>query len=220
MTDPSTPAAGLYIFSAPSGGGKTSLARALAKDCVDVSISISHTTRSRRSGEKDGQDYFFVNCATFKKMIEQGDFLEYARVFDHYYGTSRSPVGKALAAGQKVILDIDWQGARKVRRATPGSVSVFFLPPSVEVLAERLAGRGRDSEDEIDYRMERAISEMGHFDEYDYVLINDRFEDTVAELKQLVLEGQKPTSVNRLDPAALVKSAENVRLKKQDLADS
>ena len=205
--------AGLYIFSAPSGGGKTSLARALAEDCVDVAISVSHTTRNRRSGEKDGKDYFFVDCVTFELMIEQGDFLEYARVFDHFYGTSRSSVDKALAVGQKVILDIDWQGARKVRRVAPGSVSVFFLPPSVEVLAERLAGRGRDSADEIHYRMERAISEMGHFDEYGYVLVNDRFEDTVAQLKQLVLEGQAPTSVSHQDVAALVKSAENVRLK-------
>ena len=146
-------------------------------------------------------------------MIEQGDFLEHARVFDHYYGTSRSPVDKALAAGQKVILDIDWQGARKVRQAAPGSVTVFFLPPSVEVLAERLAGRGRDSADEIHYRMERAISEMGHFEEYDHVLVNDRFEDTVAQLKELVLEGRLPTSINRQDAATLVKSAENVRLK-------
>jgi len=213
MLEQSKATAGLYIFSAPSGGGKTSLARALARDCADVSVSVSHTTRNRRSGEKDGKDYFFVDCATFELMIEQGDFLEHARVFDHYYGTSRSPVDKALAAGQKVILDIDWQGARKVRQAAPGSVTVFFLPPSVEVLAERLSSRGRDSADEIHYRMERAISEMGHFEEYDHVLVNDRFEDTVAQLKELVLEGRLPTSINRQDAATLVKSAENVRLK-------
>jgi guanylate kinase len=203
----------LLIFSAPSGGGKTSLAQAIANDCPHVVVSISHTTRSPRRGEVDGVDYFFVSPVVFEQMIERGEFLEYARVFDHYYGTSRSSVDRALAAKQTVILDIDWQGARKVRASNSDAVSVFILPPSIEALQKRLAQRGRDNRDQIDYRMQRAITEMRHYVEYDHIVINDRFDDTVTELKQLVLHQQPPTSAAGLDLAALVNSAENVKLK-------
>ena len=210
----------LLIFSAPSGGGKTSLAQAIANDCPHVVVSISHTTRSPRRGEIDGVDYFFVSAVVFEQMIERGEFLEYAMVFDHYYGTSRGSVDKALAAERTVILDIDWQGARKVRASNSDAVSVFILPPNIEALQERLALRRRDNRDQIDYRMQRAITEMRHYVEYNHVVINDRFDDTVAELKQLVLHQQPPTSGASLDLAALVNSAENVRLKTSDTPDS
>ena len=210
----------LLIFSAPSGGGKTSLAQAIANDCPHVVVSISHTTRSPRRGEIDGVDYFFVSAVVFEQMIERGEFLEYAMVFDHYYGTSRGSVDRALAAERTVILDIDWQGARKVRASNFDAVSVFILPPHIEALQERLALRRRDNRDQIDYRMQRAITEMRHYVEYNHVVINDRFDDTVAELKQLVLHQQPPTSGASLDLAALVNSAENVRLKTSDTPDS
>ena len=210
----------LLIFSAPSGGGKTSLAQAIANDCPHVVVSISHTTRSPRRGEIDGVDYFFVSAVVFEQMIERGEFLEYAMVFDHYYGTSRGSVDRALAAERTVILDIDWQGARKVRASNSDAVSVFILPPHIEALQERLALRRRDNRDQIDYRMQRAITEMRHYVEYNHVVINDRFDDTVAELKQLVLHQQPPTSGASLDLAALVNSAENVRLKTSDTPDS
>ena len=191
----------VLIFSAPSGGGKTSLAEAIAKDCPHVVVSISHTTRSPRRGEVDGVDYFFVSPVVFDQMIERGEFLEYAHVFDHYYGTSESSVERALAVEQTVILDIDWQGARKVRASRTEAVSVFILPPSIEALQERLVQRGRDNHDQINYRMQRAISEMRHYVEYDHLVINDRFDDTVTELKQLVLHQQPPTSAAGLDVA-------------------
>ena len=210
----------LLIFSAPSGGGKTSLAQAIANDCPHVVVSISHTTRSPRRGEIDGVDYFFVSAVVFEQMIERGEFLEYAMVFDHYYGTSRGSVDRALAAERTVILDIDWQGAQKVRASNSDAVSVFILPPYIEALQERLALRRRDNRDQIDYRMQRAITEMRHYVEYNHVVINDRFDDTVAELKQLVLHQQPPTSGASLDLAALVNSAENVRLKTSDTPDS
>ena len=210
----------LLIFSAPSGGGKTSLAQAIANDCPHVVLSISHTTRRPRRGEVDGVDYFFVSPVVFEQMIERGEFLEYAQVFDHYYGTSRGSVDRALAVEQTVILDIDWQGARKVRASKIEAVSVFILPPSIEALQERLAQRGRDNRDQINYRMQRAISEMQHYVEYDYVVINDRFGDTVTELKQLVLHHQLPTSAAGLDLGALVNSAEIVKLKTLDTPDS
>ena len=153
-------------------------------------------------------------------MIERGEFLEYAQVFEHYYGTSRGSVDRALAVEQTVILDIDWQGARKVRASNSDAVSIFILPPSIEALQERLARRGRDNRDQIDYRMQRAITEMGHYIEYDHIVINDRFDDTVTELKQLVFHQQPPTSAAGLDLAALVNSAENVKLKTSDTPDS
>ena len=210
----------LLIFSAPSGGGKTSLAQAIANDCPHVVVALSHTPRSPRRGEVDGVDYFFVSPVVFEKMIERGEFLEYARVFDHYYGTSRGSVDRALVAQQTVILDIDWQGARKVRASNTDPVSVFILPPSIEALQERLAQRGRDNRDQIDYRMQRAISEMRHYSEYDHVVINDKFDDTVTELKQLVFHQQPPTSAAGLDLAALVNFPENVKLKTSDTPDS
>jgi guanylate kinase len=167
-----SPARGhLFVVSAPSGGGKTSLVRALLDRAGDLRVSTSHTTRARRSGEQDGIDYHFVEQDAFQVMVEAGEFLEHARVFDHYYGTARAPVGARLAAGEDVILEIDWQGARSIRATLPETISIFILPPSIE---------------ELERRMRDAVNEMSHFGEYDYLVINDEFEQAVAALVAIV----------------------------------
>lgn len=177
----------LFIVSAPSGAGKTSLVRELIESLDGIQVSVSHTTRERREGEVDGVNYHFVDVARFEAMVEQGDFFEYARVFDNYYGTSRSAVQAMLAAGQDVILEIDWQGARQVRAQLPDAVSVFILPPSREELERRLAGRGTDEHAVIARRMRDAVDEMSHHDEYDYLVINDDFTTALRELQSLVI---------------------------------
>jgi len=173
----------LYIVSAPSGAGKTSLVKALLQRMPDVVVSVSHTTRPPRPGEQDGVDYHFIDKARFEGLVEGGQFLEHAQVFDNYYGTSRSTVFGQLEAGRDVILEIDWQGARQVRQSAPQAVSVFILPPSRAALRERLTGRGQDSEEVVDRRMQDAVSEMSHYDEYDYLIFNDEFERAVSELQ-------------------------------------
>ena len=175
----------LYIVSAPSGAGKTSLVKALLQRMPDVVVSVSHTTRAPRPGEQDGIDYHFIDKARFEGLVQGGQFLEHAKVFDNYYGTSRSTVFGQLEAGRDVILEIDWQGARQVRQSAPQAVSVFILPPSRAALRERLTGRGQDSEEVIDRRMRDAVSEMSHYDEYDYLIFNDEFERAVFELQAL-----------------------------------
>lgn len=177
------------ILSAPSGAGKTSLAHALIRRHPDSALSVSHTTRQIRPDERDGVDYHFVTRAAFEQMIEAGQFLEYAEVFDHLYGTSRQAVESGLTEGCHMILDIDWQGARMVRLAMPDTISVFILPPSQVVLENRLRGRGSDSAAVIARRMRDAASEASHFKEYDFVIINDDFEASVAELAN-ILRGQ------------------------------
>lgn len=175
----------LYILSAPSGAGKTSLVKALLQQDADVVVSVSHTTRDMRPGEQDGVDYNFVTMDAFNALIEQGQFLEYAEVFGNKYGTSQQWVRDQLEAGRDVILEIDWQGAEQVRRLMPEAVTVFILPPSRAALRERLNARGQDSEDIIDGRMAEAISEMSHYPEYDYLLINDDFAQALDELASL-----------------------------------
>jgi guanylate kinase len=184
MNTTQTPGAGrLYILSAPSGAGKSSLLRALLDAMEDrVAVSVSHTTRSPRPGEVNGTDYHFVDLATFENMVDAGDFLEHARVFDNHYGTSRRAVERQLATGQDVILEIDWQGARLVRELMPESIGIFILPPSLDALRERLQGRGQDDAVVIERRMRDAISEMSHYDEYDYLVINDVFERSLEDL--------------------------------------
>ncbi|MFC3283936.1 guanylate kinase [Litchfieldella rifensis] len=176
----------LFIVSAPSGAGKTSLVRALLGRLGDLQVSVSHTTRPQRPGEVDGVNYHFVGVAAFESMIERGDFFEYARVFDNYYGTSRPAVQALLAAGQDVILEIDWQGARQVRAQVPEAESIFILPPSREALRQRLSNRGTDDAAVIERRMRDAISEMSHFDEYRHVIINDDFDTALADLESLI----------------------------------
>jgi guanylate kinase len=175
----------LYIVSAPSGAGKTSLVKALLQRIDGVEVSVSHTTRQPRPGERDGVDYHFIDKTAFESRVNAGEFLEHARVFDNYYGTSRASVVDRLDAGLDVILEIDWQGARQVRKAALQAVNVFVLPPSREALRERLTTRGQDSEAVIDRRMRDAVAEMSHYPEYDYLIFNNEFERAVAELESL-----------------------------------
>ncbi len=175
----------LFVVSAPSGGGKTSLVRALLGRVGCLRVSTSHTTRTRRSGEQDGVDYHFVDEARFKAMVDAGEFLEHAQVFDHYYGTARAPVAQRLASGEDVILEIDWQGARNIRNAVPAAISIFILPPSIEELERRLSMRG-DKTETIARRMRDAVNEMSHFGEYDYLVINDDFERAAAALVAII----------------------------------
>lgn len=177
----------LFIVSAPSGAGKTSLVRELIESLDGIQVSVSHTTRAKRDGEVDGVNYHFTDAATFEAMIERGEFFEYAKVFDNYYGTSRQAAQTVLAAGQDVILEIDWQGARQVREQMPEAVSIFILPPSRSELERRLASRGTDEHAIIARRMRDAISEMSHYDEYDYLVVNDDFTTALRELQSLVI---------------------------------
>lgn len=173
----------LYIVSAPSGAGKTSLVTALTKDDPKIRVSVSHTTRAMRPGEQHGVNYHFVKHDEFKALIEQGDFLEHAEVFGNFYGTSRSALQQTLEQGYDLILEIDWQGAQQVRKLMPEALSVFILPPSQQALRQRLDNRGQDSEEIIEGRMKEAVSEMVHYNEYDYVIINDEFDVALKELK-------------------------------------
>jgi len=177
----------LYIISAPSGAGKTSLVKQLVADLEQLSVSVSHTTRKMRDGESDGKDYFFISLDDFKKMIEQQAFLEHAQVFDNFYGTTQQSVEESLNNGVDIILEIDWQGAQQVRKMLPESVSIFILPPSIEVLQQRLENRGQDCQEIIDRRMQDAVNEMSHCDEFDYLIVNDDFNQALAELTGVVV---------------------------------
>jgi guanylate kinase len=176
----------LYTVSAPSGAGKTSLVAALVKSNPEVCVSVSHTTRPMRPGEKDGVNYHFVDHATFEEMLEQGAFLEHARVFNNLYGTSQQWVVDTLKQGMDVILEIDWQGAAQVRRLLPETVSLFILPPSLASLRQRLTGRGQDDASVIEARMNEAISEISHYVEADYLIINDDFTTALAQFQALI----------------------------------
>ena len=182
-----TPVPGiLFIVSAPSGAGKTSLLKQLIPADPGLALSVSHTTRAMRPGEQDGVHYHFVAVDTFVAMVGEGAFLEHAQVFDNYYGTAETGVRSQLAGGQDVVLEIDWQGARQVRQRFPEAVSIFVLPPSIAALRERLGGRGQDSEEIIERRMRDAQSELSHYAEYDYLVINDDFDTALAELAAIV----------------------------------
>lgn len=176
----------LYIISAPSGAGKTSLVEALISAVPDMTVSISHTTRPKRPGEVDGVHYHFIDAERFQRMVAAGEFLEHAQVFGNLYGTSREQVVKTLAAGVDVILEIDWQGARQIRAAMPDGVSVFILPPSRDELERRLRGRNQDSDGVIAKRMQEARSEMSHYQEYDYLVVNEDFDVALADLTAIV----------------------------------
>lgn len=176
----------VYILSAPSGAGKTSLAKALVDALPSTVMSISHTTRDRRPGEVDGGDYYFVGRDEFENLVSEGLFLEYAEVFDNLYGTLRSTVDELLEVGNNVILDIDWQGAREVRRQLPGVVSIFVVPPSLVELERRLRDRGQDSDQVVARRMRQAIAELRHHNEYDYLIRNDHFQAAFEDLVHIV----------------------------------
>lgn len=176
----------LYTVSAPSGAGKTSLVKALVDSHQNLRVSVSHTTRQIRPGEEDGVNYHFVTHDQFHTMIKNDDFLEHAQVFTNFYGTSQSWVEATLAEGIDVILEIDWQGAKQVRQIIPSAVSLFILPPSQECLRERLTGRGQDDASIIDKRMAEATSEMSHYREADFMIINDDFAIALNELKAII----------------------------------
>ncbi|PHM44900.1 guanylate kinase [Xenorhabdus mauleonii] len=178
----------LYIVSAPSGAGKSSLIQALLKTqpLYDTQVSVSHTTRQARPGENHGEHYFFVTVDEFQTMISNDEFLEHACVFGNYYGTSRKVIEDTLASGVDVFLDIDWQGAQQIRQKMPAARSIFILPPSQEELLRRLRGRGQDNEEIIASRMAQAVAEMVHYNEYDYVIINDDFNTALADLQSVI----------------------------------
>lgn len=183
----------LYVLSAPSGAGKTSLVKAACERLDRLVVSVSHTTRPKRPADVDGVDYHFVEENTFHEMIGQGDFLEHARVFDNLYGTSQRLVEQTLALGTDVILEIDWQGADQVRRLMPDACGVFIVPPSKEILEQRLRGRASDSEEVIERRMRDAVEDMRHFSNYDYLIINQDFDQALDELCSVVLSKRVQT---------------------------
>ena len=181
-----SPQGTLYVFAAPSGAGKTSLVKALVDEYEGIEVSVSHTTRAPRQGEVDGVNYHFTDVTAFNAMVNEGAFLEYAQVFDNFYGTARANIEERLAAGVDVILEIDWQGARQVRQQFPDSLGVFILPPSRQALEDRLRGRGQDGEEVIARRMQDAESEMSHYAEFDYLVINDDFDTALEELRAII----------------------------------
>lgn len=187
----------LFIISAPSGAGKTSLLTKLVQEQTGIRTSVSHTTRERRPGEEDGINYHFTTVETFQQMTSKAAFLEQAEVFGNYYGTEEAWVDSQLSQNTDIILEIDWQGAQQVRKLKPEAVSIFILPPSKEALFERLNGRGQDSDEVINKRMAQAEKEMSHFLEYDYIVINDQFSEALEQLtaiflsQRLRLENQK-----------------------------
>jgi guanylate kinase len=176
----------LFVVAAPSGTGKTSLVNALMQQVPTLALSISFTTRNRRPTEQDGRDYHFISRGQFAEMEERGAFLEHAIVFDNRYGTGREQVESALARGQDLILEIDWQGAAQVRKALPECISIFILPPSRASLAERLRGRATDSPEIISRRLRDSVTELSHWREFQYVVVNDVFDQALADLKAIV----------------------------------
>ncbi len=177
----------MLVLSSPSGAGKSTISRALLEKHPDLTMSVSATTRPMRPGEVEGKDYYFIDKAKFEDMVVDGDFLEHAQVFDNYYGTPRPPVVKALEQGKDVLFDVDWQGTQQLRQnARDDLVSIFILPPSVEELERRLYTRGQDPEDVVKKRMAKATSEMSHWAEYDYIIINEAIEHSVREAEAIL----------------------------------
>ncbi|NOR70093.1 MAG: guanylate kinase [Methylomarinum sp.] len=189
----------LYIISAPSGAGKTSLVKQLVSKVDQLDVSVSHTTRAIREGETHGQDYFFTSVDAFKQMISDHAFLEHAQVFDNFYGTAQQSVEDMLEQGIDVILEIDWQGAEQVKKMLPNSISIFILPPSIEILQQRLENRGQDSKEIIARRMQDAVKEMSHCHEFDYLIVNDDFNVALTELTSII-------SCHRLEKQRQVKN--------------
>jgi len=185
----------LFIVSAPSGAGKTSLVKALLKTDPAIHLSVSYTTRTPRPGETEGRDYHFVSRERFEIMLADGEFLEHAEVYGNFYGTSKGSIGRDLNAGHDILLEIDWQGADQVRRHFPESASIFILPPSFNALRTRLAGRGQDSDEIIERRLAAAAHDVAHADAFDYIIVNDDFDhalqDLVAITRSIRLEASR-----------------------------
>ena len=176
----------LFIIAAPSGGGKTSLVNALLERDSRLVLSISHTTRPARPGELDGQHYHFVSESDFLNMVSNGEFMEHAKVFDHYYGTNKQSVAQQLEQNRDVVLEIDWQGARQVRAVFPDCCAIFIIPPSLETLRSRLTGRGQDTQEVIQRRMRDAQAEISHWAEFDQLVVNDDFDTALEELAAII----------------------------------
>jgi guanylate kinase len=193
----------LYVIAAPSGAGKTSLVKAVLERDPALRVSISHTTRKPRPHERDGEHYHFVSSEEFRRLVAAGEFLEHAEVFDNFYGTGRAGVEALRSAGHDVILEIDWQGARQVRKAQPDCTSIFILPPSRQALETRLRNRRTDSEDVIARRLRDSIADMSHYSEFDRVIVNEDFETAVRQLLD-ILRGGQGFEANRADLQPLV----------------
>lgn len=195
----------LFVISAPSGAGKTRLIDALLKRRPDARFSISHTTRKQRPDENNEKDYFFVDRNEFKKLIIDGAFLEYAEVFGEYYGTSRKQAEEILDRGLNAVLEIDWQGAEQVRRLMPEAVSIFILPPSRAELERRLKGRGTESEESLRRRLGDSVADMAHWKEFDFVIVNDGFEQAVAGLAEIIDGGGGDHAATRPELATVIR---------------
>ena len=196
----------LYTVSAPSGAGKTSLVKTLLESTENLLVSVSHTTRKMRDGEIHGRDYFFVDENEFLELLDSGWFLEHARVFDHYYGTSRDAVETNLESGYDVLLEIDWQGAQQVHKQMPECRGIFILPPSREILVQRLRGRGKDSDEVIARRTLDAVTEMSHYDDADYLIINDDFDVARDEFAAIITSARLQRKVQMQRHARLLTS--------------
>lgn len=194
----------LFVIAAPSGAGKTSLVRALMRRQPGLRFSISYTTRKQRPAEQHGRDYFFVDKAEFQRMIAAGEFLEHAQVFDNFYGTSKAQVESLLSGGDSVLLEIDWQGARQIRSALPECQSIFILPPSRAELERRLRDRATDSEEVIARRLRDSIADMSHWNEFDYVAVNDNFERATQQLEAIVTDRGEALRSGRPEVQTLV----------------
>jgi len=194
----------LIVISAPSGTGKTTLVMALCESDPKLVVSVSHTTRPRRDGETDGIAYHFTDVDSFKETIDSGQFLEHAKVFDHYYGTCGNWVKSQLNEGKEVILEIDWQGAARIRHLMPDCISIFILPPSYQALETRLASRGEDDPTAIRRRMRDAKDELSHYKEYDYLVINDKFEQALSELRDIVTALRENRQIKQVDLSQFV----------------
>ncbi len=191
----------LFVVSAPSGAGKTSLLRRLVARTESLQVSVSHTTRAMRTGEREGKDYFFVDVAAFEAMVARGEFVEHARVFGNLYGTSLLTINQALAGDSDLVLEIDWQGARLIRDLYPAAITVFILPPSLEELRKRLELRGEDDPEVIDRRMQAACAEISHYPEYDYLVVNEDFDQASADLAAIVRACRLRTHLSRWAPS-------------------
>ncbi|KTD25037.1 guanylate kinase [Legionella israelensis] len=194
----------VFILAAPSGGGKTSLIKKLVKTLDNIEVSISHTTRPQRPGEKNGVDYYFIDEEQFLKMINENAFVEHAKVFDYFYGTSVDEINNRLKAGIDVILDIDWQGAQQIKHLFPSTASIFILPPSLSALRQRLSDRQREDVAIIQDRMKQAQKEISHYGEFDYLIVNEDFEKAAFELQAIVIAHRLRLKRQALEQAKLL----------------